>query len=170
MTYSQCMIKVRGNYVCSIINALWDYTAYINKLTYNNFPCYANLYLNMMIVKFLLVWEIFTIIGLLIYANYFAQAHSCQVVKGRIHIMQAVKPVKMIQWNATGNGNVCEKMDHMYCTLLLLRESQRIFDEPTVANHEAMHYMHLRGSVSSVLISCVGNTIILSESHVVGML
>ena len=58
----------------------------------------------------------------------------------------------------------------MYCTLLLLREGQRIFDEAIVASHEAMHYMHLRGSISSVLISCVGNTIVLFESHIVWML
>ena len=45
----------------------------------------------------------------------------------------------------------------MYCMLLLLREGHRIFDEPIVASHEAMH---LRGSISSVLIPCVGNTIV----------
>ena len=48
----------------------------------------------------------------------------------------------------------------MYYTLLLLREGQRIFDEAIVASHEAMDYMHLRDSISSVLISCVGNTIV----------
>ena len=48
----------------------------------------------------------------------------------------------------------------MYCTLLLLREGQRIFDEAIIASHEAMNYMHLRGSISSVLISSVGNTIV----------
>ena len=48
----------------------------------------------------------------------------------------------------------------MYCMLLLLREGQRIFDEPIVARYEAMHYMHLRGSISSLLIPCVGNTIV----------
>ena len=48
----------------------------------------------------------------------------------------------------------------MYCTLLLLREGQRIFDEPIVASHETMHYMHLRGSICNVLIPCVGNTIV----------
>ena len=65
----------------------------------------------------------------------------------------------MIQRNATGNRNLCEKSDHMYCTILLSREGQRIFDEPIVASHEAMHYMHLCGSFITVLIPCVCNTI-----------
>ena len=48
----------------------------------------------------------------------------------------------------------------MYYTLLLLKECQRMFDEAIVTSHEAMHYMHLRDSISSVLISCVANTIV----------
>ena len=48
----------------------------------------------------------------------------------------------------------------LYATVLLLREGQRIFDEPIVASHDAMHYMHLHGFISGVLISCVGNTIV----------